>query len=503
VTPAGLPPFRPLPDLVREQGQRQPGRLALRQGATRLTWGELGREVDRIAAQLQAQGLKPQESIAICGANSIPYALLFLGGLRAGLAVAPLPGGATAAQLADMVRDSGARLFFADDSVPALDIAVPRIRMDRELQAWLRDAPAAPQPVEIQPDWGFNIIYSSGTTGTPKGIVQPHAMRWAHVARAANFGYGPDAVALVATSLCSNTTLVAFFPALANGGAVVLTEGRFDPQAYLALAQDARATHAMLVPVQYQRLMAHPEFDRFDLSSFQMKFCTSAPFAAKLKADVLARWPGGLVEYYGMTEGGGTCVLEAHKFPHQLHTVGRPAEGHDIRLVDEEGRELPAGEIGEVVGRSPAMMTGYRNQPTRTREAEWYDGEGRRYIRTGDVGRFDADGVLTLKDRRQDMIISGGFNIYPSDLEAVLRGHPGVADVAVVGVPSQTWGESPVAFVVPAAGAPDAGALRAWANERLGKTQRLVDLRLLPELPRSDIGKVLKRQLRDAWHSPL
>jgi long-chain acyl-CoA synthetase len=245
--------------------------------------------------------------------------------------------------------------------------------------------------------------------------------------------------------------------------------------------------------------MALPDFDRHDLTSFHMKFCTSAPFAAKLKADVLKRWPGGLTEYYGMTEGGGTCMLEAHNFPDKLHTVGKPAEGHDIRLIDEEGQEVPTGEIGEIVGRSGSMMLGYHNQPGKTREAEWYDAEGNRYIRTGDVGRFDADGFLTLMDRRKDMVISGGFNIYPSDLEAVLRQHPGVADVAVVGVPSQEWGESPVAFVVASAGAPEPGALRAWANERLGKTQRLVDVRYIDELPRSDIGKVLKRQLRDSW----
>jgi long-chain acyl-CoA synthetase len=501
--PVGLPPFRAIPDLIREHAHTRPAQPALRQGTQAMTWAEFDARVDRIAAQLQRQGLQPRQAIAISGANSLPYACLFLGGLRAGLAVAPLPTGATPEQLAGMVRDSDARIVFADGAVPALAIDVQRVRMDGDegpdsLAAWLADAPPRPSPVAIQPEWAFNIIYSSGTTGTPKGIVQPHGMRWAHVARGENYGYGPDTVALVATSLCSNTTLVSVFPALAKGGAVVLAEGRFDARAYLALAQEVRATHAMLVPVQYQRLMALPDFDAFDLSSFRMKFCTSAPFAAQLKADVLARWPGGLVEYYGMTEGGGTCILEAHAYPHKLHTVGKPAEGHDIRLIAEDGRELPRGEIGEVVGRSGAMMTGYHHQPAKTREAEWFDAQGNRFIRTGDVGRFDEDGFLTLMDRRKDMIISGGFNIYPSDLEAVLREHAGVADVAVVGVPSQEWGESPVAFVVPAAGAPTAAELRAWANGRLGKTQRLADLRYLPELPRSDIGKVLKRQLRDS-----
>ena len=145
------------------------------------------------------------------------------------------------------------------------------------------------------------------------------------------------------------------------------------------------------------------------------------------------------------------------------------------------------------------MMTAYHNQPGKTREAEWYDSAGNRFIRTGDVGRFDDEGFLTLMDRRKDMVISGGFNVYPSDLEAVLRQHAGVADAAVVGVPSQEWGETPVAFVVPGAGAPDREALRAWANAQLGKTQRLADIRYIAELPRSDIGKVLKRQLRDDY----
>lgn len=502
-TPAGLPPFRAIPDLVAEHARRQPERLALQQGDRRLNWGELGAAVDRVAATLQGAGVQPRQAIAICGANSIDYAVLFLGGLRAGAAVAPLPTGALPQQLAGMVRDSGARFLFADAGVPQFATDVPRIRMDdpQALRDWLAPAGSTPKAVAFQPDWPFNIIYSSGTTGTPKGIVQPYAMRWAHVARGENYGWDPQSVTLLATSLCSNTTLVAAFPALAKGGALVFTEGRFDPRAYLELAARVKATHAMLVPVQYQRLMAQLDFDRYDLSSFRMKFCTSAPFSAALKADVLRRWPGGLIEYYGMTEGGGTCILEAHKFPDKLHTVGKPAEGHDIRVIAEDGRELPRDQVGEVVGRSGSMMLHYHNQPGKTREAEWFDPEGRRYIRTGDVGRFDADGFLTLMDRRKDMVISGGFNIYPSDLEAVLRGHPAVADVAVVGVPSTVWGESPVAFVVARGEAPDPGRLKEWANERLGKTQRLADLRYLDELPRSDIGKVLKRELRERYGS--
>ena len=215
---------------------------------------------------------------------------------------------------------------------------------------------------------------------------------------------------------------------------------------------------------------------------------------------MLARWPGGLVEYYGMTEGGGTCILQAHLHPDKLHTVGQPAAGHDIRLIDDAGREVAPGEAGEVVGHSPGMMTGYHGQPEKTRAAEWFAPDGRRFIRTGDIGRFDADGFLTLFDRKKDMIISGGFNISPSDLEAVLREHPAVADAAVIGVPSAAWGETPVAFVVRRPTDDTAGdALLQWFNARVGKTQRLAGLRLVDELPRSAIGKVLKRELRERW----
>jgi acyl-CoA synthetase (AMP-forming)/AMP-acid ligase II len=306
-------------------------------------------------------------------------------------------------------------------------------------------------------------------------------------------------VTLLSTPLYSNTTLVVFFPTVAWGGTVVLMP-KFDAGAYLALAERHRVTHTMLVPVQYQRLMAHPDFDRHDLSSFKFKFSTSAPFGAALKADVLKRWPGGLVEFYGMTEGGGTCILEAHLNPTKLHTVGRPAEGHDIRLIDDAGVEVVPGEAGEVVGHSPGMMSGYHGQPGKTRDAEWFAPDGKRFIRTGDVGRFDSDGFLTLFDRKKDMVISGGFNIYPSDLEAVLRQHEAVADAAVVGVPSVQWGETPVAFAVRRPGSTvEADVVLQWVNQQVGKTQRLAGLQWIDELPRSAIGKVLKRELRDRY----
>ena len=509
------PAFRDLAALVHQHAQAAPHQPALRCGDTHISYREFDVLIDRAAAALQRDGLRPRDVIAVCAPTSIEYVALFIGALRAGVAVAPLAPGSTPRQLAAMIDDSDARIAFLDGaSAEALSAEpwperVARVQLGAatadsqvpRLADWLAEPGARPAPVAIDPAWPFNLIYSSGTTGTPKGIVQAHAMRWAHIQRAAASGYGPDAVTLIATPLYSNTTLVCLIPALAYGGSVVLMP-KFDAAAYLQLAEMHHATHTMLVPVQYQRLMARPDFDAHDLSAFRFKFCTSAPFHAELKADVLARWPGALVEYYGMTEGGGTCILQAHLHPAKLHTVGQPAEGHDIRLIDEEGREVPPGASGEVVGRSPGMMTGYHKQPGKTAEAEWHDAQGQRYIRTGDVGRFDEDGFLILHDRRKDMIISGGFNIYPSDLEAVLRRHPLVADAAVIGIASPEWGETPVACVVPRTGAmPESApeAIREWANAQVGRTQRLAAIRFIDELPRSAIGKILKRELRDCW----
>ena len=351
----------------------------------------------------------------------------------------------------------------------------------------------------VQRDAHLRLL-PSGSTVRVRG-VQSHGMRWAHIQRGLAFGYGPDCVTLMSTPLYSNTTLVSFLPTLGLGGTLVIMS-KFDAGKYLELAVEHRATHSMLVPVQYQRIMAREDFDTYDLSSFQMKFSTSAPFHAELKADILQRWPGGLLEFYGMTEGGGSCMLAAHTYPDKLATVGKPLDGHDMRVIDENGNELPPGEIGEVVGHSAAMMTAYLNKPEKTAEAEWYDSTGKRFIRTGDVGRFDEDGFLTLMDRRKDMIISGGFNIYPSDLEAELRKHPDLQEVTVIGVQSRSWGETPVGYAVLKPGATStAEDILQWFNGRVGKTQRLNRLLLTDELPRSAIGKVLKRELRDSFQA--
>jgi acyl-CoA synthetase (AMP-forming)/AMP-acid ligase II len=510
---AGLP-FVSLPDAVRHHARACGDAPALVCDGETLSYAALDTLAERCASALQRDGIAPEEVVAICASASPRYVAAFIGALRAGAAVAPLSPSAHPDSLAAMIANAGARVLLLDEPVErALEaVALPAgptlIRLDTVgtpaapgFDTWLAPAGTAARRVEIRPEWAFNLIYSSGTTGVPKGIVQSHAMRFSYSARGAERGYGPGSVTLTATPLYSNTTLVSFFPTLALGGTVVLMP-KFDATTYLELAQRHRATHTMLVPVQYQRLIAHPDFDRYDLSSFLAKSCTSAPFAAGVKAEVVRRWPGVLSEFYGMTEGGASCELCANAHPDKLHTVGKPMPGHEMRIIDEQGRELEPGAIGEVVGRSPTMMTGYYRQPDKTAEAEWFDAEGQRYIRTGDIGRFDPDGFLVLMDRKKDMIISGGFNIYPSDLEQVLVTHPDIAEAAVVGVASERWGETPVAFVTLRDGAGATGAaLAEWANARLGRTQRLADVVVIDALPRSPIGKVLKRELRDGFRS--
>jgi long-chain acyl-CoA synthetase len=505
--------FGTISDLLRTHARVRPGHLALVHDGGggdhgEFTFATLDQWADRIAAALQRDGMRPRDTIAICAATQIEFVALFVGSLRAGAAVAPLAIASHPRMLAAMVADAGAKKLFLDraaaDSLKTLsdEIKVPIVVIDDPgpagLQHWMAPTGSVPAGIEVTPDAPFNIIYSSGTTGNPKGIVQSHALRWSNIQRAAMSGFGPKSVTLLATPLYSNTTLVTLFGAMALGGTVVLM-GKFTTRRYLALAQETRATHTVLVPAQYQRLLADEKFDSFDLSAFQMKFSTGAPFPAALKEQVLRRWPGGLIEIYGMTEGGGACMLEAHKHPAKLHTVGIPLPQHEIRVIDETGREVSAGETGEIVGRSPAMMSGYLNQPQATEAAQWHDSGGRRFIRSGDIGRMDADGFLVLLDRKKDMIISGGFNVYPSDLESVLREHPAVFDAAVVGVASDRWGETPMAFVVLKEGAAlDAAELTLWANARVEKVQRLAGLKIMPELPRNAAGKVLKRELRDS-----
>jgi long-chain acyl-CoA synthetase len=503
-----VPPEQTIVGMLRTAAHKNPGRDAIVCGHDRLTWAQFDARVNRVANALLAGGLRRGDRVAVLSPNSVAYAEIFMGVLRAGGCVTPLSGMAAPDALQRMLRDCGATVLFLAGRYrplvgPFLDgLAIRRVALGftagefQDYEAMLAQAGADDPLIPVAMRDAFNLIYSSGTTGTPKGILHDHWMRAAQMDRVSSNGYDDNARTLLSTPLYSNTTIVAFLPTLVGGSTVHLMP-KFDARAYLALVQSQRITHTMLVPVQYKRIMEVADFDHFDLASMRVKFSTSAPLRADVKADVLARFPGKLVEYYGLTEGGGVTVLVADEHPDKLHTVGKPAPDSRIRLIDAAGAEVPAGTVGEICGRGPTMMTGYFGRDDLTRAYIWRDGDGLAYFRSGDMGWFDRDGFLVLSDRKKDMIISGGLNIYADDLERALLADPDVADAAVIGVPSEDWGETPLGLVVLRPGAWRSGAdIRAATNAGLGKSQRLARVEIRADLPRSPIGKVLKRELR-------
>jgi long-chain acyl-CoA synthetase len=494
IVPVDVPGPDPvdLPSLVRKHAKVRPEHAAIVAGTQITTWGDLGAAMDRVAAHLMGLGLRHNEVVASIGGVTPSHLTLYLGTLAAGGVFAPMMLTATPQIVAGLVANCHPRLIFTDAAgQPALgDLAAESLdNLLAECAAiGFRSLP------QIAPDDGFDIIYSSGTTGAPKGIMHDHRFRGRQRARMAGFGFDHTARLLVSTPLYSNTTLAALLPMFAGGGTAVLMP-KFDAGDWLALAQSEGITHAMCVPVQYRRLLSHPDFETTDLSSFVTKLSTSAPLNVDLATDLLARFPGRMVNIYGMTEGGVGCLMDCIAHPDRLHTAGRVVAGCNLMVLGLDDLPLPQGEVGEIVGRSVTMMTGYCNAPDLTRAALWTDPQGVNWMRSGDMGRIDADGFLHVMDRAKDMINSGGFNVFAVDLEDALLSHPAVAEAAVIAVPSPEWGETPLAYVV-LRDDTDAETLRAYANDRLGKTQRISRVIAINSLPRSEIGKVLKRELR-------
>jgi long-chain acyl-CoA synthetase len=503
-----------IPDLIVQHGRNQGTKPALICGERRLTWAEFDAATNRVANGLLQLGFAPGTRLAVLMRNSAEMALLLFGAGKAGVSVVPLNTSVSDAAVAAMIQDSGAMgaaasgehcaridALLATGQLPA---GLAKLGVDSgnaagwtELATWLAVQSTAAPAVKVTRATECNIIYSSGTTGLPKGIVHTHGCRydWA-TDLAIALRYHSGCVTVCSLGLYSNISWVAMLSTLVCGGTVVVMPA-FTPAALAATIRQHRVTHGGFVPVQFQRLLEWPELVREDLVSLQAIMCCGSPLPAPLKRATRDTLGCELIELYGLTEGIIT-TLAPEDFDGHLESVGKPIPGQQLKLVRDDDVEAAPGELGEICGHGRLVMEGYHNRADATAEATWTDPAGRRWLRTGDIGRIDDGGFLYIVDRKKDMILTGSQNIYPADIEAVMRQHPAVADVAVVGVPSERWGETPLGIVVVAAhaAAPAAAELVDWTNRQVGKQQRVAGVVFVAELPRNPNGKVLKRELR-------
>jgi len=489
----------------------RPDHLALVFGEKRLTFREYNGNINRLANALLGLGVKKGDKVATLLPNCMELLETYWACAKIGAAVVPLSSLLMAKGIASLLQDSDAVMVITNsafaDTLDSIKNDLPGIRPDlylltdgsrtgyRDYKA-LKEASGDGVPgIEVGEDDIFNIMYSSGTTGMPKGIVHTHKIRAAYATSfTAAFRVTPESVAMHAGAIVFNGAFVDLMPAVFQGATYILLP-QFDPQSYIETIAREKVTHVMMVPAQVIAFLNAPNFDPARLQSLEMILSLGAPLLMEHKERLTRLLPGRFYELYGLTEGFVT-ILDKNDYALKPGSVGVPPSFFEMKILDADGRECGPGKVGEICGKGPILTPGYYKRPDLT-TAAIIDG----WLHTGDMGYVDEDGYLFLVDRKKDMIISGGVNVYPRDIEEIVVQHPAVREAAVFGIPDDKWGESPLASVILHEGESVAsGELKTWINERVGaKFQRVSEVVIMNEFPRNVAGKTLKREMREKY----